>query len=91
MLCGGNPQTLQFAKDVVNELMDIFPDAPYIHIGGDECPKAEWMKCPKCQAKIKELGLHDTEEHSKENQLQVYFMNEVERKLPNEARNAGMG
>ena len=41
VLCGGNPQTLQFAKDVVNELMDIFPDAPYIHIGGDECPKAE--------------------------------------------------
>lgn len=31
VLCGGNPQTLQFAKDVVNELMDIFPDAPYIH------------------------------------------------------------
>ena len=81
VLCGGNPQTLQFAKDVVNELMDIFPDAPYIHIGGDECPKAEWMKCPKCQAKIKELGLHDTEEHSKENQLQVYFMNEVEKEI----------
>ena len=81
VLCGGNPQTLQFAKDVVNELMDIFPDAPYIHIGGDECPKAEWMKCPKCQAKIKELGLNDTEEHSKENQLQVYFMNEVEKEI----------
>lgn len=81
VLCGGNPQTLQFAKDVVNEIMDIFPDAPYIHIGGDECPKAEWRKCPKCQAKIKELGLKDTEEHSKENQLQVYFMNEVEKEI----------
>ena len=81
VLCGGNPKTLQFAKDVVNELMDIFPDAPYIHIGGDECPKAEWKKCPKCQAKIKELGLRDTKEHSKENQLQVYFMNEVEKEI----------
>lgn len=81
VLCGGNPQTLQFAKDVVNELMDIFPDAPYIHIGGDECPKAEWEKCPKCQAKIKELGLRDTKEHSKENQLQVYFMNEVQKEI----------
>lgn len=81
VLCGGNPKTLQFAKDVVNELMDIFPDAPYIHIGGDECPKTEWKKCPKCQAKIKELGLQDTKEHSKENQLQVYFMNEVEKEI----------
>ncbi|WP_181215621.1 glycoside hydrolase family 20 protein [Phocaeicola faecicola] len=81
VLCGGNPQTLQFAKDVVNELMDIFPDAPYIHIGGDECPKAEWKKCPKCQAKIKELGLRDTKEHTKENQLQVYFMEEIEKEI----------
>lgn len=81
VLCGGNEKTLQFAKDVVNELMDIFPDAPYIHIGGDECPKAEWEKCPKCQAKIRELGLRDTKEHSKENQLQVYFMGEVEKEI----------
>lgn len=81
VLCGGDPKTLQFAKDVVNELMDIFPDAPYIHIGGDECPKAEWKKCPKCQAKIKELGLRDTKEHSKENQLQVYFMSEVQKEI----------
>ena len=33
VLCGGNEKTLQFAKDVINEIMDIFPDAPYIHIG----------------------------------------------------------
>ena len=81
VLCGGNEKTLQFAKDVINEIMDIFPDAPYIHIGGDECPKAEWKKCPTCQAKIRELGLRDTKEHSKENQLQVYFMSEVEKEI----------
>ena len=81
VLCGGNEKTLQFAKDVINEIMDIFPDAPYIHIGGDECPKAEWKKCPVCQAKIRELGLRDTKEHSKENQLQVYFMSEVEKEI----------
>lgn len=80
VLCGGNEATLQFAKDVINEIMDIFP-SPYIHIGGDECPKVEWKKCPKCQAKIKELGLKDTPEHSKENQLQAYFMGEVEKEI----------
>ena len=34
-------------------------------------------KCPACQAKIRELGLKDTPKHSKENQLQTYFMSEV--------------
>ena len=76
VLCGGNEATLQFAKDVLSEIMDIFP-SPYIHIGGDECPKKHWKTCAKCQAKIKELGLEDTAEHSKENQLQTYFMGEV--------------
>lgn len=76
VLCGGNDRTLQFAKDVLNEIMDIFP-SPYIHIGGDECPKVRWEKCPTCQAKIRELGLKDTPKHSKENQLQTYFMSEV--------------
>ena len=76
VLCGGNEATLQFAKDVLCEIMDIFP-SPYIHIGGDECPKKHWKTCAKCQAKIKELGLEDTAEHSKENQLQTYFMGEV--------------
>lgn len=80
VLCGGNEKTLQFAKDVINEIMDIFP-SPYIHIGGDECPKYEWERCPKCQAKIKELKLKSTPEHTKENQLQAYFMGEVEKEI----------
>ncbi len=76
VLCGGNDATLQFAKDVLNEIMDIFP-APYIHIGGDECPKKRWRECPTCQAKIRELGIKGTKERSAENQLQTYFMGEV--------------
>mgnify|MGYP000466626766 CR=1 FL=1 len=80
MLCIGNPESIRFAQEVVDALIQIFP-SKYIHLGGDEVPTAIWEKCPKCQAKIKELGLHDTEEHSKENQLQVYFMNEVEKEI----------
>ena len=80
VLCGGNEKSLQFAKDVLNEIMDIFP-SPYIHIGGDECPKERWEACPKCQAQIRKLGLKDTPEHSKENQLQAWFMGEVEKSI----------
>ena len=78
VLCGGNEQTLQFAKDVLTEIMDIFP-SEYIHIGGDECPKARGKACPKCQDRIRELGLKSTSEHTKENQLQAYFMGEMEK------------
>lgn len=80
VLCAGNEQTLQFTKDVLDEIMDIFP-SEYIHIGGDECPKSRWEKCPKCQAKIKELGIKALPKHSKENQLQTYFMSELEKEI----------
>lgn len=79
VLCA-NDQTLQFTKDVLDEIMDIFP-SEYIHIGGDECPKSRWEKCPKCQAKIKELGIKALPKHSKENQLQTYFMSELEKEI----------
>ena len=58
VLCGGNPETLVFLKTVLGELCEVFP-SKYIHIGGDECRKHRWFDCPKCQAKIKELGLVD--------------------------------
>jgi N-acetyl-beta-hexosaminidase len=54
VLCGGNDANIQFAKDVLAELMEIFP-SEYIHIGGDECPKSRWEKCPKCQQKLRNL------------------------------------
>ena len=97
VLCGGNPETLEFLKTVFGELCDVFP-SPYIHIGGDECPKERWQKCPKCQAKIKELGLtsdpKDTGEggrgsqdgRSAENKLQSYINHEIEQFLAKRGR-----
>ena len=55
VLCVGNDKTLEFIKGVLGELIEIFP-SEYIHVGGDECPKVSWKKCPECQAKIKALG-----------------------------------
>ena len=77
VLCGGNPETMTFLKTVLGELCDVFP-SKYIHIGGDECPKHRWQKCPTCQAKIKELGLKNDGKHTPENQLQSYINREVE-------------
>ena len=76
VLCAGNEEAMQFVEDVLNEVMDVFP-SEYIHIGGDECPKTRWQKCPKCQAKIKELGIKGDERFSKEDYLQSYVMNRM--------------
>ena len=98
VLCGGNPETLNFLKTVFGELCDVFP-SPYIHIGGDECPKDRWKKCPKCQAKIKELGLvaenikveggdnrGSQDGRSAENKLQSYINQEIEQFLASKGR-----
>ena len=76
VLCAGNEEAMLFAEDVLNEVMDVFP-SPYIHIGGDECPKVRWEKCPKCQAKIKELGIKKDDKFSAEDYLQSYVMNRM--------------
>lgn len=71
VLCAGKESTYTFLENVLSELADLFP-GEYIHIGGDECPKTEWEKCPDCQAKIKELGIKGDEKFTAEQYLQNY-------------------
>ena len=73
VLCAGREETMLFLEDVLSEVCELFP-AEYVHIGGDECPKVRWEKCPRCQAKIKELGLKGNEEFQAEHYLQSYVM-----------------
>lgn len=85
VLCAGNDQTIQFIKDVLAEIVEIFP-SEYIHVGGDECPKVKWSTCPKCQARIKALGLKSDNKHTKEERLQSYVIHEAEEFLNSKGR-----
>ena len=85
VLCAGNDQVLKFLEDVFTELIAIFP-SEYIHVGGDECPKVRWEKCPKCQARIKALGLKSDDKHSKEERLQSFVINHIEKFLNDHGR-----
>lgn len=51
-----NPAVVQFTKDVIDQLVDIFP-YEYIHIGGDECPVTAWKNSTACQQFKKDYGL----------------------------------
>ena len=70
--CPGNDETFTFLQDVLDEVIPLFP-SPYVHIGGDEVDKANWKKCPKCQARMKAEGLKTEEE------LQSWFVKRIER------------
>ncbi len=72
VFCAGNEQTFAFLDDVLTEVCALFP-GPYIHVGGDECPKDSWKACPKCQKRIKDNHLAD--EHA----LQSYFIGRAEK------------
>lgn len=72
--CAGKEATFAFVQDVLTEVIALFP-FKYLHIGGDECPKDRWSKCPDCQKLMKAEGLKD------EMQLQSYFIRRIEKFL----------
>ena len=72
-------ETFEFLENVLTEIMGLFP-SKYIHIGGDECPKDSWKKCPHCQALIKKEGLKD------EFELQSYFIRRIEKFVNSKGR-----
>ena len=85
VLCAGNEGTYTFLENILTEVMEMFP-AEYIHIGGDEVPKVRWEECPKCQAKIKELGIKGDDKHTKEHYLQSYLTARIEKFLNDNGR-----
>ena len=65
-----NPQAVQFAKDVIDELTEMFPFG-YIHLGGDECPTHKWERNAECQALLKEIGSTNYRD------LQIHFYKQL--------------
>jgi len=72
-------ETFTFLEGVLDEVMELFPST-YIHIGGDEAPKARWEKCPVCQANMKKYNLKD------EMELQSWFNHRIEKYLNEHGR-----
>ena len=66
-----NEFTLQFLKDVLDEVCTLFP-GKYIHLGGDEAPKKYWKKSEMAQALMKKEKLQNEE------QLQAWFMKQMQ-------------
>ncbi|MDV7139175.1 family 20 glycosylhydrolase [Maribacter sp. TH_r10] len=72
--CLGKETTYEFMKNVLSEVVELFP-TEYIHIGGDEVNIKSWEVCPHCQKVIADNGLKD------EHELQSFFNRDIERFL----------
>ena len=70
ILCAGKEEVFDFCFGILDEVAELFP-CKYVHIGGDEAPKARWCNCEKCQQRIKDEHLNSVEE------LQGYFANRI--------------
>ncbi|MET9696011.1 beta-N-acetylhexosaminidase [Streptomyces sp. NPDC006529] len=68
---------LRFYEGVFEEVLELFPAevSPFVHVGGDECPKTQWAASPAAQARIRELGVGD------EDGLQAWFIRHFDRWL----------
>ncbi len=79
VFCAGKEETFTFLQNVIDEVVDLFP-GPYIHVGGDECPKDRWKECPLCQKRMKDNGLKD------ELELQSYFIKRMEKYIASKGK-----
>ena len=66
-------QTFKFLEDVISETIDLFPDSPYIHIGGDEVLKDHWKESAFVQELKAKENLKD------EHEVQSYFVRRMEK------------
>ena len=72
VLCAGSDQVFEFLDGVMTEVAELFP-GPSIHMGGDEATRKFWTACPRCQTRMRELGIRTEEE------LQSYFVKRLEK------------
>jgi hexosaminidase len=79
VFCAGQEKTFSFLQDVLDEVLALFP-SKIIHVGGDECPKENWHRCPTCQKRMTDNKLKD------EHELQSYFIQRMEKYLNSKGR-----
>jgi len=75
------PDTFEFLQNMLDEVMQLFPSR-YVHIGGDEAVKEEWIVSAAVQARARQLRLSDA------NALQTYFTQKISAHLSAKGRRA---
>jgi hexosaminidase len=72
ILCAGNEEGFALLERVLAGVAGLFP-GPYVHVGGDEAPKARWLACRRCRARMAELGFTTASGDPDPEALQTWF------------------
>ena len=80
ILCAGNEESFALLERVLAGVAELFP-GPYIHVGGDEAPKARWLACPRCRARMEKLGFVTASGDPDPEALQTWFTSRLGRIL----------
>jgi len=72
-ICLGSDKAIAALQEVLVETMALFPNSPYIHLGGDEAEDTRWKVCSRCQARMAQLGITDPR------LMQKWFMHKMNR------------
>ena len=70
-ICLSNGKAMSAIKDFLLEMMELFPNSEYFHLGGDEAITEHWEKCPRCQAAMRSKGYNSAR------QLEHDFMTQM--------------
>ncbi|MBQ4051417.1 MAG: family 20 glycosylhydrolase [Oscillospiraceae bacterium] len=62
IICGGSEKAMEGVCALIKEVTEMFPNSPYIHIGGDEAIIRYWNDCSVCREYMKKNGLEDVHE-----------------------------
>ena len=57
VVCAGGYRIMDGVRTLLAEMCELFPEAPYIHIGGDEANIKVWSSCKKCREYMKANGI----------------------------------
>ncbi|MEV4946836.1 beta-N-acetylhexosaminidase [Streptomyces sp. NPDC053755] len=76
---GVHDEVLDFCRTVLDEVMDVFP-SPHVHVGGEECPTAEWHASPAARRRAADEGLAGPDA------LHGWFMGRIGRHLVDAGR-----
>lgn len=60
LICAGSERSFEGVKTLIGEMAELFPESPYLHIGGDEASHKWWDQCRDCRAYMQANNIPDT-------------------------------
>ena len=62
VICAGSERAFSGILALIDEVLELFPESPYIHLGADEVNYQVWNHCSRCRSYMMEHHLQEPKE-----------------------------